>query len=157
MELDALVKALDEFCEIGGAEGWDNVGMLVQPVSLERVSRILLCVDCTEPVVREAKRLGAQLIIAYHPVIFSGWKRITPTSGTKQRVVCLALESGIAIYCPHSSLDVKRGGVSDWLAECIATKDALSKSTVSVLRPTTAATPSVELSVLWKLRLEHLL
>jgi len=135
MELNALVKKLDEYCEIGGAEGWDNVGMLVQPVSLKEVSRILLCVDCTEKVVLEAKRCGAQLIIAYHPVIFSGMKRITPSAGTKQRVVCLALESGIAVYCPHSSLDVKRGGVSDWLANALATEDSLKASTVTVTRP----------------------
>lgn len=139
MELDALVKQLDAYCEIGGAEAWDNVGMLVQPLGLERVTRVLLCIDCTEPVVREAVRRGAQLIVAYHPVIFSGMKRITPAAGTKQRVVCAALGAGVAVYSPHSALDVKRGGVSDWLARALATPAALAAGTARIVRPSDTA------------------
>ena len=123
-ELDKVVEALDRYCEIEGAEDWDNVGLLVCPLRPAPVTRVLLCVDCTMAVIDEAAAQGAQLVVAYHPVIFSGWKRITPAAGTKQRVVCAALAANVAVYCPHSSLDVKRGGVTDWLAQRLAGSDA---------------------------------
>lgn len=135
MELEEVVKKLDEYCEIGGAESWDNVGMLVEPLDAGRVTRVLLCVDCTERVVREAARRGAQLVVAYHPVIFSGLKRLAPAAGPRARVVCAALGAGVAVYSPHSALDVKRGGVCDWLARALATPAALAAGTARVVRP----------------------
>lgn len=121
MEFSNLIALISKWCQLELAEDWDNVGLLVQPPSLWRsgasVERVLLCIDATSAVISEARAKGARLVIAYHPVVFSSMKRITPDAGTKQRVVCEAIENGIAVFSPHTSLDAKPGGINDWLAE----------------------------------------
>jgi dinuclear metal center YbgI/SA1388 family protein len=102
------------------AEEWDNVGLLVQPLSLAGcgtvVESVLLCVDFTEAVVAEAHAIQCRLVVAYHPAIFGAMKRITPGAGPKQRAVCAALEAGVAVFSPHTALDAKCGGINDYLA-----------------------------------------
>lgn len=119
MEFKTVIEKLDAYCDISLAESWDNVGLLIEPYSTYTqnplVKRVMLCIDLTVPALEEAKAQGATLIVAYHPVLFSNFKRITPSTGIKQRIACDALEHGIAVYCPHSSLDAKVGGMNEWL------------------------------------------
>ena len=67
---------VEEVCQVLGAIAppslaaeWDNVGLLIGDASAA-VRRLLLTIDLTEPVLREAGRLGAEMVMAYHPVIF---------------------------------------------------------------------------------------
>lgn len=114
MDLRSLVGHLEAIAPSSQAESWDNVGLLVEPSGNPTVSCILLTVDLTEQVLNEAQELRAGLIISYHPLIFHPLKRLTQQS-VKERIVVRALESGVAVYSPHTALDCMEGGVNDWL------------------------------------------
>ncbi|KAG8877062.1 hypothetical protein FRB97_003741 [Tulasnella sp. 331] len=55
------------------------------------------------------------VIISYHPPIFSALKSLT-LANPLQRSLLTCAAHGISVYCPHTSLDVTRGGINDWLA-----------------------------------------
>jgi len=111
------------------AERWDNVGLLVgDPASTVR--RALLCIDVTEAVLGEAFAKGCELLVAYHPVIFEGLKRVTAPSP-----VFRAIAGGVAIWSPHTAFDVVPGGTNDVLAAALGLIDT------HPLRPSTASGP----------------
>ena len=114
--LKALCAALEELAPLHGAAPWDNVGLLLEPRVDAEVSRVLLCIDLSEPVVDEALELGASLVVAYHPPIFSGVKRLTQSRPLDRSIMRL-IGAQVALYSPHTALDAVPGGVCDWLAE----------------------------------------
>lgn len=106
------------------AEPWDNVGLLVDPEVSPGWSHALVTIDLTQATMDEAEELGADLIVAYHPPIFSGLKRLR-ASHSSEALVVRALRSGVAIYSPHTALDAAPGGMNDWLAEAVGKGSAL--------------------------------
>jgi len=113
MRLHDLLEILDGLAPLGRAESWDNVGMLVG-YGRPKVESLLLTIDLTPAVLDEAKRAGIDLVVAYHPVIFTPLKRLTPGD-----IVYDAIAAGIGVYCPHTALDVADGGTNDTLAEVL--------------------------------------
>ncbi|HEX9620486.1 MAG TPA: Nif3-like dinuclear metal center hexameric protein [Polyangiaceae bacterium] len=117
--LRSLLALLERLAPLERAESWDNVGLLIQAeAGLERrsVSRVLLTIDFTEAVLAEAVACGADLVVAYHPVVFEPLKRLTFADRTG-RVALGAVKAGVSVYCPHTALDGAPGGVNDWLVE----------------------------------------
>uniref|UniRef100_A0A182NPE4 NIF3-like protein 1 n=1 Tax=Anopheles dirus TaxID=7168 RepID=A0A182NPE4_9DIPT len=114
-----VVNQLNEFAPTNLAEKWDNVGVLVEPRNIgSSITKILLTIDLTEAVVKEAQELDAQMIISYHPPIFAPLKQLTQGSW-KERIVMDCIHSDIAIYSPHTAWDNINIGVNDWLAESL--------------------------------------
>jgi len=113
MLLSDLVCALDDLAPLRNAEAWDNVGLLVGDPA-QSVSRVMLTIDYTDAVAEEAKAAGCDAVVAYHPVIFEAMKRVTAPS-----VVFDALRRGVAVYSPHTALDVVAGGTNDMLADVL--------------------------------------
>lgn len=106
------------------AEPWDNVGIVIDPASSETWSHALFTIDLTTATMDEAEELGADLIVAYHPPIFSGVKRLR-ASFPSESLVIRALRSGVTIYSPHTALDSAPGGMNDWLAKAVGPGSAL--------------------------------
>src|SRR5438105_2741826 len=117
MLLSEIMTGLDEIAPLRYAESWDNVGLLVGDRN-QQVSKAILTIDYTAEVAAEAQREKCDLIIAYHPPIFEAVKRITSPS-----VMFDALRRGVAIYSPHTAVDVAPGGTNDMLAEAIGIVD----------------------------------
>ncbi|HEV2294313.1 MAG TPA: Nif3-like dinuclear metal center hexameric protein [Tepidisphaeraceae bacterium] len=113
MQLQTVVQALNEIAPTRNAEAWDNVGLLAGDPGQD-VSRAMLCIDYTDDVAAEAAGAECDLIIAYHPPLFQAVKRLTAGS-----VVFDAIRRGLAIYSPHTALDVADGGTNDMLADAI--------------------------------------
>ena len=113
MKVSDLVAALEAIAPTRFAEGWDNVGLLAGDPAAD-VERLLLAIDCTGDVLDEARRVGAGMVVAYHPPIFEPLARVTAGS-----VVFDALKSGIALYSPHTALDVAPGGTNDVLGDVV--------------------------------------
>jgi dinuclear metal center YbgI/SA1388 family protein len=111
-----VLEALETLAPLRLAEPWDNVGLLVDPGETSPFRRAFLVIDLTEATMEEALEKNADLIIAYHPVIFSGLKRLR-ASAPSERLVVHALRRGITIYSPHTALDAVPGGMADWLAD----------------------------------------
>lgn len=100
-----------------GKESWDNVGLLVGR-SHNKVTNILTTLDITLPVIQEAQRLGAQLIVSHHPVIWDTHKFVTDQVIQQERVLRL-IECGLAAICMHTNLDEAEDGVDDTLTETL--------------------------------------
>jgi len=126
MLLCHLIERLESIAPLGHAEEWDNVGLLLEPApgrDGHEIRKLLLTIDLGEDVLAEASEQGVDLIVAYHPPIFSGLKRLgRQVAG--ERVVMDALGAGIAVYSPHTALDAAPGGVNDWLAEALGAKSS---------------------------------
>ena len=121
----ATVKEIYEFINSVASfdiqEGFDNAGFLVGRKKQE-VTRILVALDITREVAEEAARLGAELIVAHHPVIFNPVKSVTDETLTGRVLLALA-EQKIAAICAHTNLDAALGGVNDCLAEALELTD----------------------------------
>lgn len=100
---------------------FDNAGFLVGHAD-RLVNRVLVALDITEPVIEEAIALGAQLIVAHHPVIWGGAKTVTDQTTTGKKILMMA-EHGIAAICAHTNLDAVEGGVNDALAQKLGLTD----------------------------------
>lgn len=116
MNLRELVSALNDFAPPSLAESWDNVGLLVEPSPPHTVNTLFLTNDLTEEVMEEAVQKKADLVLSYHPPIFTPLKRVTWKTW-KERLVVRALENRIGIYSPHTAYDAVPHGVNNWLAK----------------------------------------
>lgn len=114
MDLRSLVGHMEAIAPSSRAETWDNVGLLLEPSGNPHISCVLLTIDLTEQVLKEAQDLRAGLIVSYHPPIFHALKRLTQQS-VEERIVVRTLECGLAVYSPHTALDATEGGLNDWL------------------------------------------
>ena len=105
---------LNQLAPVEYAMSYDNVGLLVGDGDAH-VSRILVALDITDAVICEAVKIGAELIVSHHPVIFEPMKRIVAGDITANHVIAL-LQNRISAICMHTNLDAARGGVNDMLA-----------------------------------------
>lgn len=117
MQLKELVAAMERLAPTRHAETWDNVGLLAGDPEQE-ARRALLAIDYTDEVAEEGRQLECDVVIAYHPPIFQAIKRIAAGTALHD-----ALRRGVAIYSPHTALDVARGGTNDVLADAVGMVD----------------------------------
>ncbi|MFN5885630.1 MAG: Nif3-like dinuclear metal center hexameric protein [Bacteroidota bacterium] len=102
-------------------ESYDNAGLLTGQASTE-AKGVLVCLDSTEEVIEEAIRRGCNLIVAHHPIIFSGLKKINGKTYV-ERAIIKAIKHDIAIYAIHTNLDNVIKGVNAKIAEKLGLKD----------------------------------
>lgn len=100
---------------------FDNAGFLVGRGD-QQVTRVLVALDITPEVIREAAEKGCQLILAHHPVIWGKVGQITDETATGRKVLAL-IEQGIAAICAHTNLDAAEGGVNTALALRLGLRD----------------------------------
>lgn len=145
VKLEQLCEALERIAPRRLAEAWDNVGLILDARGPDSsISRILLTVDLTEPVLEEAIGFGAEAVVSYHPPLFTPVKRLGVARAT-ERVVVRALSAGLAVYCPHTSLDAAPDGLGDWLVQGLGDGEmepAAADAAPSVLRRFRLATPA---------------
>lgn len=100
------------------AAGWDNVGHLVGDPDAE-VKKVLIALDITEKVVNEAVNIGADVIVAHHPVMNCAWHPVQQirSDDAQGRILITMIRNGISAICMHTNLDAAEGGVNDALAE----------------------------------------
>lgn len=110
MKVKDLLNAVDAIAPFALTMDFDNTGLLIGDPDAE-VSGVMLALDCTQDVLTEAKKQGANLILTHHPVIFHGIKQVQADS-----VVYQAIRSGIHVISAHTNLDIAQGGVNDCLA-----------------------------------------
>ena len=106
---------LEELAPLAYAEDFDNVGLLVGDRNSE-VTGVLVTLDTLEEVVDEAIQTKCNLIVSFHPIIFSGLKKITGETYV-ERVVLKAIQYGISIYAIHTALDNSQFGVNNMICE----------------------------------------
>ncbi len=120
MKVKDIGFAINGIVPLKLAQSWDNVGLLIGNPQ-KNVKNIMLTIDVTKDVVTEAKKLKTDLIVAYHPIIWDGLKKVTADGPTA--AVYELIRSDIAVFSIHTALDTVVGGVNDGLAEIIGIRD----------------------------------
>lgn len=116
-----ITQAIEEFAPRDFQESYDNAGLQVGNPDQEATAA-LLCLDVTEEVVAEAERMGCNLIISHHPLLFKGLKRVAGLTPV-ERIVIEAVKRDIAIYAAHTNLDAAWEGVSHEIARRLELHD----------------------------------
>ncbi|MBC7425430.1 MAG: Nif3-like dinuclear metal center hexameric protein [Bacteroidia bacterium] len=115
MKLSEIINAIEEVAPRSYQESYDNAGLIIGDADVE-VSKAMLCLDVTEVVVDEAVAENCNLIIAHHPLIFGGLKKISKSTDTGRSII-KAIQNNIAVYAAHTNLDnVLENGVSSKIA-----------------------------------------
>lgn len=113
-----VTKYLENFAPKQYQESYDNSGLIVGNPNTE-VTGILLSLDATETIVEEAIAQKCNLIVAHHPIVFRGLKKLNGNNYV-ERTVIKAIKNDIAIYAIHTNLDNVKGGVNYKIAEKLA-------------------------------------
>jgi dinuclear metal center YbgI/SA1388 family protein len=121
MRIKEIAEAIEQYAPLRLQEEWDNAGIQVGDPEAE-VKGVLLCTDATEAVVAEAIERGFNLVIAHHPLIFRGLKKIMGRTPV-ERAVAMAIKHDITIYSAHTNMDSAWQGVSFRMADKIGMKN----------------------------------
>ena len=110
MILKEIISILEEMAPLAYAEDFDNVGLLIGNPETE-IDGVIVCHDALESVIDEAIAKKCNLIVCFHPIIFSGLKKITGKNYV-ERAVLKAIKNDVAIYAVHTALDNHPKGVN---------------------------------------------
>tara|TARA_R110002073_G_scaffold15953_3_gene62141 strand:+ start:9244 stop:10023 length:780 start_codon:yes stop_codon:yes gene_type:complete len=122
MTIRDVANHIEEIAPLQQAEGFDNVGLLIGNYDT-KVKGVLVTLDTLEDTVDEAIKSNCNLIVSFHPIIFSGLKKINGNSYV-ERVVLKAIQNDIAIYATHTALDNSKVGVSAKMCEVLGLQNS---------------------------------
>ena len=117
MTVEKIFEFLNQKFPVDTACGFDNVGTLVGNRN-QTVTKALVALDCTMPVIKDAIENGCELIITHHPIIFSGLKSVLDDT-----LVFEIIKNGLSVISMHTNLDQGDGGVNDALCDVIGLKN----------------------------------
>ncbi len=118
MKIIDVLECLENFAPLSLQEDYDNAGLLIGN-GQDECSGIITTLDVTEKVVEEAVKKKCNLIVAHHPIIFKGLKKLNGTNYV-ERTVISAIKNNIAVYAIHTNLDNVVEGVNFKIAEKLA-------------------------------------
>ncbi|MCO6360940.1 Nif3-like dinuclear metal center hexameric protein [Roseivirga pacifica] len=116
-KINDITRFLENIAPSSYQESYDNSGLITGDSSVE-VTGVLISLDCIESVVDEAISKKCNLIVAHHPIVFGGLKRLTGKNYV-ERTVIKAIKNDIAIYAIHTNLDNVLPGVNNMIAQKI--------------------------------------
>lgn len=117
MKIKDIIQYLETVAPLAYQEKYDNAGLIVGNAETT-CTKALLCLDSIEEVVEEAIELECNLIIAHHPIIFKGLKKLTGSNYIEKTII-KAIKNDIAIYAAHTNLDNVITGVNRKICEKI--------------------------------------
>ncbi|MGO4905743.1 Nif3-like dinuclear metal center hexameric protein [Flavobacterium sp. W20_MBD1_R3] len=117
MKIKEIISVLEEMAPLAYAEDFDNVGLLVGNQETEATG-ILVCHDALENIIDEAIAKKCNLVVCFHPILFSGLKKITGKNYV-ERAVIKAIKNDIAIYAVHTALDNHQEGVNKIFSDAL--------------------------------------
>lgn len=110
MKIGQITDLIEKIAPLSYQESYDNCGLIIGDKSSD-IDSVLLCLDVTEEVIREAIDQHCQLIISHHPPVFKEIKRFSGQSLT-EKLVRSAIKNDIALYAAHTNLDNSIEGVN---------------------------------------------
>ncbi|WP_222164900.1 Nif3-like dinuclear metal center hexameric protein [Edaphocola aurantiacus] len=129
MQIKDIIQEIEQFAPLPYQESYDNCGVQVGNIQ-EECTGVLLTLDITEEVIEEALSRNCNLVVAHHPLIFSGIKRITGKNMV-ERCIIKAISHNITLYAAHTNMDNMQAGVNRKIAAKLGLNDC------RILRPTT--------------------
>lgn len=117
-----IVKIIEKFAPKELAYSWDNTGFICGDGEKE-VKKVFLTLDVSKETVNKAVKMGADMIISHHPILFKGVQVIDYNS-QQGYIVKELIKNDIALYAAHTSMDCAKGGINDVLANKLGITDA---------------------------------
>jgi dinuclear metal center YbgI/SA1388 family protein len=121
MTIKEVISIIEKQIAMPQAEDFDNVGLLCG-VPSRNVSGILVCHDALENVIDEAIVKNCDLVVCFHPIIFSGLRSLTGKNYV-ERAVLKAIENKVAIYAIHTAFDNDYWGVNAGICNALGLKN----------------------------------
>lgn len=115
MKIQEIITVLESVAPTSLQESYDNAGLITGITSWD-CTGIITTLDATEAVVQEAIEKKCNLIVAHHPIIFGGLRKITGKNYVEQTIIT-AIKNDIAIYAIHTNLDNVLHGVNTAIAD----------------------------------------
>jgi dinuclear metal center YbgI/SA1388 family protein len=117
MKISEIISHLETIAPTAYQENYDNAGLLTGSSNWE-CSGVIVTLDATEEVVLEAVSKKYNLIIAHHPIIFDGLRKINGKNYVEKTIIA-AIKNDIAIYAIHTNLDNVLNGVNGKMADML--------------------------------------
>lgn len=115
MKIKEIVQYLESIAPASYQESYDNAGLITGNMSWD-CTGVLTTLDCTEAIVEEAIAKNVNMIVAHHPIVFKGLKKINGKNYVEQTIIA-AIKNDIAIYAIHTNLDNVIDGVNAGIAD----------------------------------------
>lgn len=116
MKIADIIAHLESVAPLSCQESYDNAGLIIGNKDSVATGAVI-SLDATEEVLDEAMQKGCNLVVAHHPIVFRGLKKINGNSYI-ERTVIKAIKNDIAIYAIHTNLDnMYAQGVNAKIAE----------------------------------------
>lgn len=123
MILSEIIKIIEAEYPKNLAYEWDNVGLLAGRADMD-IKTVLVTLDITPDVVKEAKECGAELILSHHPLIFDGIKNFCENN-SKTNMYIDIIRNKIAVYSAHTNMDTAPNGINQKLSELFSIKNTM--------------------------------
>lgn len=123
MKLNDIINIVEEIAPVKLKENFDNVGLMVGDRE-KNITKVLLALDCTEDVICEAKKLGAELILTHHPLLFRKPSSITTDTLLGRKIIEL-IKNDINLYSAHTNWDSVKGGLNDTLVKMLGFEEGI--------------------------------
>jgi dinuclear metal center YbgI/SA1388 family protein len=114
MRIKDIIQEFERYAPSAFQESYDNSGLIVGSADME-CSGVICSLDVTEEVILEAKAAGCNLVVAHHPIIFAGLKKLNGKNYVEKTVIT-AIKNDIAIFAIHTNLDNVLEGVNNTIA-----------------------------------------
>jgi len=115
MKIEHIIAHLESIAALTYQEDYDNSGILTGDTG-DNCNGVLVSLDCTGDVVREAVEKKCNLIVSHHPLVFRPIRRIIPENGVSKALI-QAIKAGISVYAIHTNLDNILSGVNSTIAD----------------------------------------
>lgn len=119
MKCSEIMEMLETLSPRTYAEDWDNIGLLAGRRDKE-VETVYIALDATDEVIAEAVRVGADMLLTHHPLIFKKLSRVNTDDFIGRRVYEL-IKNDISYYAMHTNFDVM--GMADAAADELGLRD----------------------------------
>lgn len=116
-----ISDVLNQIAPLSLAEDWDNSGFQIL-LDKKEIRTVLLCLDVTAAVIKEAINANADLIISHHPMYFSSFRNIVSGDLISDYTIEL-IKNGISVYSSHTSFDKAEKGTNFYLAKMLGLSD----------------------------------
>lgn len=120
-KLAVIIDQLENLAPPSYQESYDNCGLITGSSDMN-ITGAVVCLDSTEAILDEAIANGCNLVIAHHPIVFSGIKKLNGKNYV-ERIIIKAIKNDIAIYAIHTNLDNVRHGVNKAICDRIGLKN----------------------------------
>jgi dinuclear metal center YbgI/SA1388 family protein len=133
IKIDELLSKIEQIAPPALTETWDNQGLMISPAKKD-ISSILLALELTPDVVKEAKKLSVDMIVTHHPLFFVPIKTLNGADPTAAYAISLLAGEAIGLYSAHTAFDSALGGLNDELIEKLGIENTPPEDALSWVR-----------------------